>query len=146
MIKDWGEMQKETSFKHSKDKTCLSYGGPAVFFFKIETYPSVRLDENLLKWTKDNAAKAFSSLKQSWMRLSLTKATLSARCVKIFNFLFFYRRGKIFFACWAFLKITCYFQRGFNYGLLYLFANAHRWLCSLDHKMQSCLVFIHDRI
>ena len=41
-------MQKETSFKHSKDKTCLSYGGPAVFFFKIETYPSVRLDENLL--------------------------------------------------------------------------------------------------
>lgn len=92
-------MQKETSFKHSKDKTCLSYGGPAVFFFKIETYPSVRLDENLLKWTKDNAAKAFSSLKQSWRRLSLTKATLSARCVKIFNFLFFYLRGKIFFAC-----------------------------------------------
>ena len=92
-------MQKETSFKLSKDKTCLSYGGPAVFFFKIETYPSVRLDENLLKWTKDNAAKAFSSLKQSWRRLSLTKATLSARCVKIFNFLFFYRRGKIFFAC-----------------------------------------------
>ena len=139
-------MQKETSFKHSKDKTSLSYGGPAVFFFKIETYPSVRLDENLLKWTKDNAAKAFSSLKQSWRRLSLTKATLSARCVKIFNFLFFYRRGKIFFACWAFLKITCYFQRGFSYGLLYLFANAHCWLCSLDHKMQSCLVFIHDRI
>lgn len=88
-------MQKETSFKLLKDKTCLSYGGPAVF----ETYPSVRLDENLLKWTKDNAAKAFSSLKQSWRRLSLTKATLSARCVKIFNFLFFYRRGKIFFAC-----------------------------------------------
>lgn len=26
-------MQKETSFKHSKDKTSLSYGGPAVFFF-----------------------------------------------------------------------------------------------------------------
>lgn len=48
--------------------------GPCSFFFKIETYPSVRLDENLLKWTKDNAAKAFSSLKQSWRRLSLTKA------------------------------------------------------------------------
>lgn len=27
-------MQKETSFKHSKDKTCLSYGGPTVFFFQ----------------------------------------------------------------------------------------------------------------